>query len=116
MLMVAQRHHFAPSGRSSRYRPPPSRSFCTVATGFALRMAVSVKGTLAVTDFGGGGGVAYRQIYRHQTWDLSRPHRTQSDTKKAETPCFMRVFGLLRTLLDLKMVGPPGFEPGTKGL
>ncbi|CEE84050.1 hypothetical protein XAC2852_970012 [Xanthomonas citri pv. citri] len=28
----------------------------------------------------------------------------------------MRVFGLLRTLLDLKMVGPPGFEPGTKGL
>jgi hypothetical protein len=59
-------HQRAPSGCSSRYRPLPSRSFCGLSAGFALRMAVSVRGIGQLLD---GNRLrecpGYRQIYRH---------------------------------------------------
>src|SRR5690606_19215285 len=39
-----QRHHLPPAGLTSRYRPPPSKSFTALACGLARRIAVSVSG------------------------------------------------------------------------
>src|SRR6185437_4332133 len=47
-----KRHQREPFGFSSRYRPPPSASFCGLSAGLALRMAVSDSG-MGVTPCGG---------------------------------------------------------------